>query len=172
MDSQNRQTKTILIMSYLFPPVGGIGVQRALSLAKYLPPCGFEVHVLKANNAGGPVHDPELVRQIPPAVTGHESFTPEIPFSIRQRLFSRLRRGNGNEAGGKAAAKPAGLSCKKLVTWAVQRVLCPEPEILWVPFAVRKARQIIKNHGIDILLVTVPPFSALVAATALKREFP
>ena len=172
MGIENREAKKILIMSYLFPPVGGIGVQRALSLAKYLPPCGFEVHVLKANNAGGPVHDPELVRQIPPGVTVHESFTPEIPFSIRQKLWTKLRRGNGSEAGRKAAAKPAGFSCKKLVTWAVQRTLCPEPEILWVPFAVRKARQIIKKHDIDTLLVTVPPFSALVAATALKREFP
>jgi hypothetical protein len=49
MQIQNRPARKILIMSYLFPPVGGIGVQRALSLAKYLPPCGFEVHVLKAN---------------------------------------------------------------------------------------------------------------------------
>jgi glycosyltransferase involved in cell wall biosynthesis len=50
--------------------------------------------------------------------------------------------------------------------------MCPEPEILWVPFALRKARQIIRRHKIDTVLVTVPPFSALVAATTLKREFP
>ena len=51
-------------------------------------------------------------------------------------------------------------------------MLCPEPEILWVPFALRKARKIIKRHGIEFVLVTVPPFSALVVGTALKREFP
>jgi glycosyltransferase involved in cell wall biosynthesis len=50
--------------------------------------------------------------------------------------------------------------------------MSPEPEILWVPFAVRKARRIIKRHSIDVLLVTVPPFSALVAGSQLKREFP
>ena len=50
--------------------------------------------------------------------------------------------------------------------------MCPEPEILWVPFAVRKARQIIRRFGIDTVMVTVPPFSALVAGTRLKREFP
>ena len=173
MDIENRDAKRILIMSYLFPPVGGIGVQRALSLAKYLPPCGFEVHVLKANNAGGPVHDPELARQIPAHVTVHDSFTPEIPFSIRQKLWTKLRKSNGRGAEKNSAGKQAtGFSCKKLVTRAAQRVLCPEPEILWVPFAVRKARSIIKRYDIDVLLVTVPPFSALVAATALKREFP
>ena len=50
--------------------------------------------------------------------------------------------------------------------------MSPEPEILWVPFALRKARQIVKRHNIEFVLVTVPPFSALVVGTALKREFP
>src|ERR1035441_10585945 len=52
----------LLIVSYLFPPNGGIAVQRALSLAKYLPENGFEVHILKARNAASPADDagPEL----------------------------------------------------------------------------------------------------------------
>ena len=47
----------VLIISYLFPPAGGVAVQRALSLAKYLPGCGFDVHVLRASNASAPVLD-------------------------------------------------------------------------------------------------------------------
>ena len=76
--------RKLLLISYLFPPVGGIGVQRALSLAKYLPQSGFEVHVLKATDAGGPVYDPALLKQVPPAVRVHRAFTPEIPFHVRQ----------------------------------------------------------------------------------------
>ena len=151
--------------------MGGIGVQRALSLAKYLPRCGFEVHVLKATNAGGPVYDPDLVRQIPASVRVHEAFTPEIPFAIRQKLWARLSGGPKKPAAS-APAAAGGFSWKRLVTGAAKRVMCPEPEILWVPFAVRKARQIIRRFGIDTVMVTVPPFSALVAGTRLKREFP
>src|SRR4051794_9334077 len=55
LNDRHQPVKNILIISYLFPPVGGIGVQRALSMAKYLPACGFNVHILKATNAGGPV---------------------------------------------------------------------------------------------------------------------
>ena len=173
MDNEDDAVRKILIVSYLFPPVGGIGVQRALSLAKYLPACGFEVHVLKATDAGGPVQDPELVRQIPAEVRVHEAFTPEIPFHIRQKLWTRLAGNTQPQAAavGKAAGA-AGISWKGLLTRAAQRLLCPEPEILWVPFALRKARRIIRRHNIEFLLVTVPPFSALVAGTALKREFP
>jgi len=160
------------LISYLFPPVGGIGVQRALSLAKYLPECGFEVHVLKATNAGGPVYDPDLVRQIPASVRVHEAFTPEIPFAIRQKLWARLSGGSKKPAVPGASPAAGGFSWKSLITGAAKRVMCPEPEILWVPFAVRKARQIIRQCGIDTVMVTVPPFSALVAGTRLKREFP
>jgi len=140
-------------------------------MAKYLPACGFKVHVLKATNAGGPVQDPELIKQIPAEVTVHESFTPEIPFTIRQKLWARMK-GKGKPAVNGQPKSTGGFSWKSLITGAVQKIMCPEPEILWVPFALRKARQIIRRHKIDTVLVTVPPFSALVAATTLKQEFP
>jgi len=163
----------ILIVSYLFPPMGGIGVQRALSLAKYLPGCGYEVHILKAGNAGGPVRDPALLRQVPSVVKVHKAFTPEVPFAIRQKLWSRLSGRNAQagpaEAGSQPGTQPA---WRKLLKATVSRLLCPEPEILWVPFALRKARRIIRRHQIDFVLVTVPPFSALEVGTALKKEFP
>jgi glycosyltransferase involved in cell wall biosynthesis len=159
--------KRILIISYLFPPAGGIGVQRALSFAKYLPQCGFDVYILKAGRAGGPVQDPDLLRQVPGAVKVYEAFTPEIPFSIRERLWSRLQERKP------AVSNPnaAGFSWKRALSGAAKRIMCPEPEILWVPFALRKARRIIRRHQIDVVLVTVPPFSALVAGSTLKREF-
>src|SRR6185312_23768 len=117
----------ILLISYLFPPVGGIGVQRALSLAKYLPRSGFEVHVLKATNAGGPVYDPDLARQIPEGVQVHEAFTPEIPFALRQRVWARLTAGQGKPSAASAVEIPAqarrGFSWKKLLTGAAKRVL-------------------------------------------------
>ncbi len=53
-----------------------------------------------------------------------------------------------------------------------QRILCPEPEVLWVPFATRAARRIIKEHRIDCVLVTAPPFSAFLIGNALKAENP
>jgi glycosyltransferase involved in cell wall biosynthesis len=111
-----------------------------------------------------------LVRQIPPGVRVHQAFTPEIPFAFRQKLWTRLTGSGEARSGGKG--KPKGFSLKAFIAAGAKRILSPEPEILWVPFALRKARQIVKRHKIEFLLVTVPPFSALVVATALKREFP
>ena len=48
-------------------------------------------------------------------------------------------------------------------------ILCPEPEILWVPFALRQARRIVKRYGIQAVMVTVPPFSALLVGYAALK---
>lgn len=161
----------VLLISYLFPPVGGIGVQRALSLAKYLPQNGCEVHVLKATNAGGPVHDPDLVKQIPSAVTVHTAMTPELPFAIRQKLWSKLKGSPSKAAAGKSSTA-RGIPWKRMLSEMVKRILSPEPEILWKPFALREASRIIRKHKIDVVVITVPPFSALTVGVALKRRFP
>jgi len=167
----------LLIVSYLFPPNGGIAVQRALSLAKYLPDNGFEVHVLKGRNAASPANDPSLLQHIPPSVRVHDAFTPEIPFNVRQRILKFMSRPRKRVAapadrGQKNEQKTAPSGWKSLFSRLARRIFCPEPEILWVPFAVRKARKIIRQYGIDAVLITAPPFSAFVAGTRLKREFP
>src|ERR1017187_3924176 len=114
----------ILIISYLFPPAGGIAVQRALSLAKYLPGCGFDVHVLSASNAAGPVLDPDLLRQVPAGGTLHSAFTPEIPFGVRQWLWKRLSGGGRTHPAKAATAVKPRFSVKRLMEDAVKRVLC------------------------------------------------
>lgn len=164
--------RKILIISYLFPPLGGVAVQRALSLAKYLPESGFEVHVLRARNAAAPVRDAGLLKHIPASVRVHQAFTPELPFAFRQKLWRWFSRGGGGQKAASPAPAQTGRGWKSSVVAAVRRMLCPEPEVLWVPFALRKARRIVRRHGIDTVLVTAPPFSAFLVGNALKRENP
>ncbi|HVP85191.1 MAG TPA: glycosyltransferase [Rhizomicrobium sp.] len=160
----------ILLISYLFPPMGGIGVQRALSIARYLPGMGFELHVLRAPNAAGPVMDPALVNLVPEDVQVHSAFTPEIPFSLRQKAWQWLNRAKRKPA--TPAPAPVVSKRQPLLGRIIRKVLAPEPEILWVPFALRAAKRIIRRHKIDAVIVTAPPFSAFVVGNRLKRIFP
>src|SRR6185436_6891324 len=118
---------------------------------------GHEVHVLKANTEG-PVADPGLTRRIPPAVHVHEAFAPEIPFAFRHKVWSKLSASRPGSAA-ESPVKPSRFSVRRLIVRGIKNLLCPEPEILWIPFALRKARKIIRQHHIEYLLVTVPPFS-------------
>jgi len=162
----------ILLISYLFPPMGGIGVQRALSIARYLPEMGFELHVLRAPNAAGPVMDPALVNLVPEDVRVHGAFTPEIPFALRQKAWQWLNRAKTKPATATATAAPVASKRQPLLGRIIRKVLAPEPEILWVPFALRAAKRIIRQHRIDAVIVTAPPFSAFVVGSKLKRIFP
>jgi glycosyltransferase involved in cell wall biosynthesis len=151
--------------------MGGIGVQRALSIARYLPDMGFELHVLRAPNAAGPVMDPALTMVIPPAVQVHGAFTPEVPFVLRQKAWQWLNRGKSNPVA-KPAVAPVAAKRPQLTSQIIRKVLAPEPEILWVPFALRAAKRIVKRHKIDAIIITAPPFSAFVVGNKLKRIFP
>ncbi|MHB9041308.1 MAG: glycosyl transferase family 1, partial [Melioribacteraceae bacterium] len=49
--------KKVLIITYYWPPAGGIGVHRCLKFAKYLREFGWEPVICTAENAEYPVLD-------------------------------------------------------------------------------------------------------------------
>jgi hypothetical protein len=164
----------LLIISYVFPPFGGIPVQRALNFAKYLPETGLEVHVVTASNAAAPVRDPGLLRHIPPGVRVHRIPTPEPPFYLRKKAWGLLA-GKGGVAPPAAERKPesgAQRSWKSRAAARVKSVLMPDPQVLWKPCAVWQASRVIRRYGIDTVLVTAPPFSVFLTGNELKRRFP
>jgi glycosyltransferase involved in cell wall biosynthesis len=166
--------RKILLISFLFPPAGGIAVQRALSFAKYLSRLGLEMHVLSAGTAGAPVIDQGLLRHVPAEVRLYRAFAPVVPFALRQMVWKLLHRGNPPRREAGPAAETAGgrRSLRGRIVDLIKQMICPDPEVLWMPFALRKASQIIRKYGIDTVLVTAPPFSAFLTGNALKRRFP
>src|SRR5213080_1055806 len=62
--------RSLLYLSYLFPPRGGAGVQRSLKFAKYLPQFGWQPLII-ANGALAAdgvtqMQDQTLLRDLPP----------------------------------------------------------------------------------------------------------
>jgi glycosyltransferase involved in cell wall biosynthesis len=157
--------RNLLLVSYVFPPYGGITVQRALSFAKYLPQKGIQVTVLTAANAAAPVHDPGLLNHVPPEVHIERALTLEPPFYLRKRLWALLDR-RGAEPTARGSASPSGLKR------TIKRVLMPDPQVLWKPLAVRAASRLIRTRRFDTVLVTAPPFSVFLIGNELKRRFP
>ncbi len=163
----------VLLITFSFPPAGGVGVLRALSLAKYLPENGVRVDVLTAGNAPSVGRDLRLLRQVPEAVTVHRSWTPDLPFALRKHV-KKLVSGSGAKV---VAAAPGGSGgggnpLKRLVRDMIGNLLLPDPQVGWLPFAFRRARKIVRSREIDAVLITVPPFSSVRLATMLRREFP
>jgi len=162
----------VLLITFSFPPAGGVGVLRALSLAKYLPENGIRVDVLTARNAPAVGKDLALLAQVPEAATVHRTWTLDLPFALRKAIKKRVTKGAAQNIAPaqNAAAKPAGGGnpLKKLIG----NLLLPDPQVGWLPFAFPAARRIIRSRNIDLVLITVPPFSTVRLVTKLRKVFP
>jgi hypothetical protein len=103
--------KNLLIVSYDFPPTGGVAVRRLLQTIKYLDIFGWRITVLTAKDnlkSAHPRYDPELLQRLPSSVVLVRAFTPTfiknapeiyrklrtrwIPFAIWQGLRSIRRK--------------------------------------------------------------------------------
>lgn len=174
----NARSKNLLLVAYLFPPTGGVGVQRAISLVKYLPSLGCDTFVLTARNPAVPTVDHSLLSTLPGDTAIHRAFTPEVSFELRQKVLKLLGRGahrEGSKGGSAQAAKPSPSVATRLKQSAVaffEGLMCPDPQRFWVPFAIWHGLRLVRQHNIDSVLVTAPPFSAFQVGVALKRKHP
>ncbi|MHB1937270.1 MAG: glycosyltransferase [Acidobacteriaceae bacterium] len=163
------KTLNVLLVSYAFPPMGGTGVMRASSLARYLPAEEIRLDVLTARNASAVGSEPTLLKEIPSQVTIHRALTLDLPFGIRKRikrLVSRSKPAAGVSASSSGPSKPGFL--KRIL----QNALQPDPQVAWLPGLTRAARRIVRTRNIDVVLITAPPFSTLLLVEKLRKDFP
>jgi glycosyltransferase involved in cell wall biosynthesis len=158
----------VLLVAYSFPPAGGVGVLRAASLARYLPAEGIRLDVLTARNASAVGADAALLKQIPAEVFVHRTVTLDLPFGIKKWIKKLIAgRNSSNDA---AAADPA--AKPNFLKRALQDILLPDPQVTWLPVLTRAARGIVRKRKIDLVLITVPPFSSVLLVERLRAEFP
>jgi hypothetical protein len=158
----------VLLVTYSFPPVGGTGVMRAASLARYFPAEGIRLDVLTARNASAVGFDPTLLKEIPAEVTVHRTLTLDLPFGIKKRIKKLIagRKPSKDSSASAPAGKP------NLLKRVIQNILLPDPQVTWLPVLTRAARRIVRKREIDLVLITVPPFSSVLLVEKLRKEFP
>ena len=154
--------KSVLFISYLFPPVGGAGVQRATKFVKYLSEFGWQPTVLTVENPSVPLIDETLVKEIPAATEIIKARTYEPGYKAKQAVSSAT------------VSQSQSFSIARRIKWLVRKVansiLQPDSQILWFPQARRKANQVIANKKFDAIIATAPPFSSLVLGAYLARK--
>ena len=159
----------VLLVTYAFPPAGGVNVLRAASLARYFPTEGIRLDVLTTRNPSSVGKDATHLREIPPEVTIHRTATLDLPFGIKKRLkrlITGSRPPSAQTVVNASAGKPSFL--KRLL----QDLLLPDPQVTWLPVLTHVARRIVRERSIDLVLITTAPYSTLLLAERLRREFP
>lgn len=164
----------VLIVAYAFPPHSVVGAQRPLRMVKYLPRMSDWQPIVLSVKREFPRTDPSLLAEIPDGVPVYRAPSWE-PLHWLERSARRpgagATAGHAPQAPGLAAAappqprrSPAAIAtaplrgAKRLLT-----DLCstPDPQLGWVPAAVASGLRIARRHRPDVILVTVPPWSAL-----------
>ena len=158
----------VLLVTYLFPPIGGPGVQRNLKYVKYLPKFNWDPWVLTVKHINYHVYDSSLLSEVrdPHKVIRTGSLDP-------LRLTSFMAPSEQSVAG-KQAVRNTRLSMTSLPVKAYRAlrdfVTFPDPQIGWVPFAYFRGLKIIRQHNIKAIVGAMEPISDTLVAYLLSRK--
>ena len=144
--------KTVLVISYIFPPAGGAGVQRVLKFVKYLPGRGWRPVVLTPAESSVPVLDESHFKDFPPEL-------------VVERLTSlEPSVSGGADSGGGASSGPV-----HRLKAALNNLAFPDRHVAWLPTALPLALARARRYGAKAILVSAPPFSSFLLGEALSR---
>lgn len=143
--------RSVLLLAYHYPPLGGVAVMRALRFSRYLSEYGWKPIVVCVDN--GPRHeprDPDLLQEVPPDVVVERvpCFEPD----------------NFSDSWGKPAEK---IVRNLFKTFDV--ALFPDDRAFWVKPVLRRVKALVREHRPALLWATAQPWSTLVAGARCKK---
>jgi glycosyltransferase involved in cell wall biosynthesis len=169
----------VLVVTYFFPPLGGIAVQRSLKFATYLPRWGWQPVVIAPGNPGYTFVDRSLEDAVPPDLEVHRTGSLEpgqLPNAVARRL-SRTKAGSP-DAGTDLSKGPTGgglpgrLLWKGMIGW--NRVwgaaLFPDTSVGWVRFAARSGLRVHGQKPVDAIYSSSGPISSHLAAERIASR--
>jgi glycosyltransferase involved in cell wall biosynthesis len=157
---QQGARKRVLFVAYQFPPVGGAGVQRTAKFVKHLPPCGWLPSVLTVANPSVPLFDESLAAEVPGGTLIRRARTLEPGYALKSSLSAK---GDGGRRG-------MGRLLRGTLRRLGSALLQPDPQILWLPAAVREGMRLLEEVPHAAIVATGPPFSGLLVGAALSRR--
>lgn len=148
--------KSILVIAYVFPPIAYAGTHRTLRLCKYLSRLGYELHVMTIGVQKDLHNDFDLLKKVKDYATIHRTETIDIwrYYNTHKKRFLKRKTGR---------------LIDRILSFFIEILSQPDHMNLWVPFAVRTGRNIVRRHRIDVIYTTSPPHSQLVTGYLLKR---
>lgn len=172
--------KKVLIVAYMFPPIGGIGVVRPVQFAKYLPDFGWEPVILTVAQTDEYMVDASLLQELPATLQIHRSRSWEPLNAARiKRAASRIEatptvqsspaKTNGAPVNEEAQPSTLRQRMQRLLKTLYFAMRIPDDKLGWYPFAVRLGKQILREQPIDLIFATAPPYTNFLVGKALKQ---
>lgn len=157
--------RSLLYITYYWPPSGGPGVQRSLKFTKYLPLFGYIPSVITVDPkwAYYPLLDPSLEKEIPSYIKVYKTKTRE-PFRFYQATTSQDKLPKPGFAG---EGKPGFFQV--LARTLRGNLFIPDPRKGWNKFLITQALECIKLDAPAAIITSSPPHSTQLAGLKLKQ---
>ena len=160
--------KRALLVTYYFPPAGGVSAQRILKFTQYLPDYGYLPTVLTVDPqyAAYPALDASLCDHVPDAAKVLRTKSWD-PFS----LYARLQGKSKEDIVGIGFVKEnQERVISRIGRWIRGNVFLPDARVGWLPYALRAAQKILEDCKPDVVLTTGPPHSVHRIGQQLKAK--
>jgi glycosyltransferase involved in cell wall biosynthesis len=148
--------KSILVVSYVFPPIAYAGTYRTMRICRYLESQGYEVKVLTIQVQGDLDNDPALLEKVGEGIEVFRTRTID-PWRAYQRFRNRL------------LGSATGRIFHKIASRMIHYTNLPDHMVYWVPFAVASGLRIIKENQIPLIYTSSPPHSSQMIGYLLKK---
>jgi glycosyltransferase involved in cell wall biosynthesis len=157
--------KRVLIISYYWPPSGGIGVHRCLKFAKYLQEFGWEPIVYAPQDAQYAYFDETNFASVPQNITVLRRKIFE-PFDLFKKLSGRKKTDSAN---------PVYVRDRKLKTidkfaiWLRGNFFIPDARCFWINPSVRFLKKYLAENPVDAIFTDGPPHTNTVIGCKLSK---
>ena len=159
--------KKVLIISYYWPPAGGVAVLRNLKFVKYLRYFNWEPVVYAPKNADYPQIDLANFNDIPKGVEVLRKPIIE-PFSLFRKFTGRK---NSDKTNPVYVRKTSAGVLDKFAVWVRGNFFIPDARFLWISPSVKFLSDYIKDNKIDAILTDGPPHTNTVIGQRLSQKF-
>ena len=170
--------KSVVMISYWFPPDGCAAVYRPLRFMRHLPELGWSPRIVTAerDRYGCERYDPELLSLIPNSVevarVGGRDPWQSLQAWRARRSGDRLS-GVAAATGAGAQAAPSGRIRPWLRKWVRKGEACgyhPDQAMGWIGPAAKAVLQLCSRQRADVLWATAGPVSSFVVAERVLRS--
>lgn len=155
----------VLMLAYYYPPLGGIGSQRAQKFARYLPEFGWQPTVVTPRQ-GRYFLDPLLDDGSAHGVEVRRTRAIDLSGSFRSLAAAGRSEAPSSETTPIPGGAVIGFLRRAIRNW----VYVPDGQVGWLPYAIGAGKRAIAERGIRVIFSTSFPVTAHLAAWRLKRQ--
>lgn len=158
--------KKVLIITYYWPPSGGIAVHRCLKFAKYLREFGWEPIVFTAENAEYPVIDESNFKDIPEGIVQLKTKIWE-PYNLFKLITGKKKEERIHNV---FLEEEEHTFAHKLGIWIRGNIFIPDARRFWIGPASRYLIKYLQENHVDAIFTNGPPHTNHMIAYKIKRK--